>query len=79
METWLLPEWKKICESVSPRVAEQGWISLQKLLSQKDKLANLANCLQASLGTGGQLKGGVGLLPVGRGVGRVGCGCDPQR
>jgi hypothetical protein len=47
MEGWLMPQWTKVCESASPRILEQGWISVQKLLSQKDKLANLANCTQA--------------------------------
>lgn len=63
MEGWLMPQWTKVCASASPRVMEQGWISVQKLLSQKDKLANLANCTQArnrpATGVGASMGGGV--------------------
>jgi len=46
MEQWLRPVWDKVCEGASAKVSEAGWLLTQKLLSQKDKLANLANCTQ---------------------------------
>lgn len=73
MEGFLRPEFNKVSNGLSSRVADEGWLLVQKLLSQKDKLANLANCAQVRSAAPGQGEGEAGMRGRWRWVCGAGC------